>query len=287
MSYEYRQPIFNFSASLSAGCTALDTTLSSTGFNNLPTISGGSAYIPMVLANDAQGKEEVVWVTNHTAAATSVTVVRGREGTTAQAFSAGDVIRCTPTLRDVISSYTRSTLPADAHYGMRSVLTDENITVEKTSTGWDDSSPFKSDPARKHRFVVTGASVPAATSLNITLPTTQTTTTGTIATVSSGNLLLNRAGVWSLAFHFFDTSASNRNSGVIAHWPSGAFPGTDYIWQVAGAIGGSQPGGNNFRYLTWVGYVNAAQAAAPITVQAFISIAIGCNIEAHAEYLGG
>lgn len=287
MAYEQRRPLFNVSGTLLTGCSALDTTISSSIFPSFPSDVTTTSYVPLVLANDSQGKSEIVWCVGHTASSNSITVVRGREGTSALSFSAGDVVRCTPTLRDVVGTYTRAGLPSDPHVGMRAMLTDENLAVEYNAQGWNESAAFKSDPSRKHRFVKEGNAVPANTSMNIVLPTLQTSTAGTIATVSGGNLLLNRPGVWSLGFHFFDTSGSNRNSGVIAYWPNGSFPGTNYIWQVAGAIGGAQPGGNNFRFMTWVGYVNAAQAAAPITVQAFESIAIGCNIEVLAEFLGG
>lgn len=64
--------------------TAASTTLTSAGLAALPAI-GSTEQAAVILDPDGlNGAPEVVWVTAHTAGATTATVVRGREGTTAR-----------------------------------------------------------------------------------------------------------------------------------------------------------------------------------------------------------
>lgn len=85
---------------LSAAATDVATTLSSAEFADLPAIVLNDAYVVIVLDN------EVVYVTEHTAAATTVTVERGVEGTTAVAHGEGAVWSHSSTARDFIEGYT-------------------------------------------------------------------------------------------------------------------------------------------------------------------------------------
>lgn len=73
---------------LTAGVNAAATTLSSAGFAALPEVAGGDT-MPLVLDPAATaGAPEIVSITAHTAGATSVTVTRGAESTTARSHSA-------------------------------------------------------------------------------------------------------------------------------------------------------------------------------------------------------
>lgn len=288
MSYELRRPYFNLSGTLTNGCTALDTSLASTVFTTLPTDYSTGSYLPLVLANDTQGKSEIVWVTGHSSAAASVTVVRGREGASAQAFSAGDVVRCSPTVRDVQSSVTtRSALPGDAHYGMRVLILDEAQVVERTSAGWDDSSPFESDPTRKHRWsqsaaVLSANNVQTATGMG----GQQNGTTGSIASMTAGVVTLNKPGLWSLDISMYANSGSNRNQGPTFLWNNGAFMGSS-LYQIVGVFGGSGTAGNGLTSVAWTGYVNSSQANQGISCQVYSSVAMtGCVYDVFAEYLG-
>lgn len=101
MVYEDRRPRFNIAGTLDTGISALDTTVSSLAFVDLPTFYSSSIYLPAVLANDSTGKAERIFIVGHASASRSVSVVRGREGDTALAFSAGDTVRCAPTPWDV------------------------------------------------------------------------------------------------------------------------------------------------------------------------------------------
>lgn len=122
---------------LSSGITALDTTLASTAFAGLPATPTTTRYIPLTIADDSLGLYETVWVTGHSAASQSVTVVRGREGSSSRAWAAGSTWRIAPTIRDVVLWVAnRAALPTDGHLGMRVGLADVGQIVEKTASGW-------------------------------------------------------------------------------------------------------------------------------------------------------
>jgi hypothetical protein len=124
---------------LALQATISDTTLSSTVFATLPTITGTKQYLPLVLHNQATGLFEIVWVTAHAAASQTVTVVRGKEGSTQQAWPAQTQVLDAPTWRDLLIQTTFAALPADAHLGARAVATDlgtNGVVMEKTPAGW-------------------------------------------------------------------------------------------------------------------------------------------------------
>ena len=138
MAQEQRLSVNNSFGQLSIAAAASDLTLSSANFASLPAISTGTQYLPLVLGDPSLGPTayEVVWVTAHTASATSVTVQRGKEGTTAQAWPSQSAWICGPTIRDGLIVSTRAGLPSDAHYGMRAWVSNEDVGVIKTPTGW-------------------------------------------------------------------------------------------------------------------------------------------------------
>lgn len=142
-NYDQRSPVDGKFGQLTAGVTSLDTTLTSPDFASLASDLSTTKYTPITLADDAARTYETVWVTAHSAGSSAVTVVRGREGSTARAWATGSAWRCAPTIRDTIQTLTRGTLPADPHIGMRVFLTDENRIVERTSTAWKSADlPF-------------------------------------------------------------------------------------------------------------------------------------------------
>jgi len=127
---------------LALAATISDTTLSSTAFAALPTITGTKQYIPLVLHNPTTGVYEVVWVTGHAAASQTVTVVRGKEGSTQQAWPSNTQVLDAPTWRDLLIQTTFASLPSDAHLGARAVATDlgtNGVVMEKTPSGWGPS----------------------------------------------------------------------------------------------------------------------------------------------------
>ncbi|TDQ01240.1 hypothetical protein [Labedaea rhizosphaerae] len=146
MVYEYRTPVdFSFGVLTNAAAVS-DTVISSADFASLPSAATTSVYLPLVLLNPATKTHEKVWVTAHAAGATTLTVVRGRENTAAQAWPAGTQWVCAPTARDGLYPVTtRSALPADAHVGMRCLIVDEAAVVERSSTqGWVSNGAWTS-----------------------------------------------------------------------------------------------------------------------------------------------
>lgn len=73
--------------------TNVATTINSAAFASLPAI-GATQHLPIVLDPLASaGAPEIVWITAHTASATSATVVRAQEGTAARQHASGTVWR--------------------------------------------------------------------------------------------------------------------------------------------------------------------------------------------------
>ena len=79
------------STTLSAAATSTDTSLSVTSATNFPTLETGQ-QLPITLINAAtQTVYEIIYVT--AISGTTLTVLRGQEGTVAQAWSIGDLVK--------------------------------------------------------------------------------------------------------------------------------------------------------------------------------------------------
>lgn len=74
---------------LSASLTNTATVLNSTNFVSLPTVASPDTMWLVLDPNSSGGTPEVVQVTIHTAAATTVTVTRGQQSSTARSHAAG------------------------------------------------------------------------------------------------------------------------------------------------------------------------------------------------------
>ena len=135
MVYEWREPRNYVEGTLLEPAAISDTTIKSNAFTGLPTTYSTSRYLPLVLHNPTAGLYELVWVTGHASSSTSVTVVRGREGSTAQAWTAETRVLCAPSSRDVVGVSTLAGLPADAHLGARYAVSDKSYVAEKTNSG--------------------------------------------------------------------------------------------------------------------------------------------------------
>jgi hypothetical protein len=140
VTYENRLTLNYAFGTLTSAAALGDPTLTSTDFaTGLPTLAAGTTtYIPVTLQDPTTKIYEIVWVNAHTAAATTATVLRGREGTTARAWGSGTLWTVSPTLRDgVLPVTTRSALPVDPHIGLRAEIQDEQVVVEYAlSVGW-------------------------------------------------------------------------------------------------------------------------------------------------------
>lgn len=138
MAFEQRQVVNYFSTQLSVAASISDTTMRAPLFTNLD--SGlGAKYVPLTLHDDQQGVFEIVWASAHTAASDTITVVRGKEGSSARAWSSGTRVECAPTAYDVAMASVLANLPSDAPIGMRSMLGDKFATWERVNGYWGPS----------------------------------------------------------------------------------------------------------------------------------------------------
>jgi hypothetical protein len=93
------------SATLGASLTSSATpvtfgaALTHSNGTNVPTITG-SDYIPLAILDTSGHLSEIVWLTAYTAAATTGTIARGKEGTTGVSHSSGDKVIQGPTALD-------------------------------------------------------------------------------------------------------------------------------------------------------------------------------------------
>lgn len=137
MPYWYRRTRDGFSTTLSTAATLATTTMTSTEFTGLPSDYSTDSYLPLTLINTTTEVFEIVWVVAHTAASDTVTVERGKEGTAAQAWPAGTLVMCTPTIRDANAPVLSTGLPTDYYVGERHTLTNQGRTVVGTrAAGW-------------------------------------------------------------------------------------------------------------------------------------------------------
>lgn len=137
MVNSYRQMQNYVYGTLLAGCASGDLTLTSNAFTNLTVITLGSgAYEPLALQDPSTGKFEIVWVTAHASASTTVTVIRGQESTAGLSWSAGSLVANAVLLRDLLSLYAAGSYPTDGHYGMRLVDTVSGVTYTNSPNGW-------------------------------------------------------------------------------------------------------------------------------------------------------
>lgn len=87
MANDYRLRSNFQSGTLTAGIDNVATTLSSAEFATLPVVDSYS-HLPIVLdPRGLAGDPEIVYVTSHTASATTATVVRAQEGTSARSHA--------------------------------------------------------------------------------------------------------------------------------------------------------------------------------------------------------
>jgi hypothetical protein len=134
MTAIYRAPSDYLFGTLSTAAAVSDTSLSATLFTGLAGGAYSTGYVlPLVLHDPSVPIHEVVWVTAHTAGSSTVTVIRGKELTSAQAWPAGTQIVCAPTaVRDMLGAMGSSVLPSDGHVGYRTVQTDTGTVVQQT-----------------------------------------------------------------------------------------------------------------------------------------------------------
>lgn len=90
------------SGTLSADITNTATSFSSAGLANLQVVASPDTMWIVLDPEASAGAPEIVQVTVHTSSATSATIVRGQQGTTARAHLTGVVWRASLTKSDVV-----------------------------------------------------------------------------------------------------------------------------------------------------------------------------------------
>jgi hypothetical protein len=206
-NYDTRRVLDYRFGQLSASVTALDTTLQSAAFATLASDLSAEKYIPIIIADDALGLYEVVWLTAHSASSQSVTVVRGREGSTARAWASGALWRVAPTIRDVLGTVsTRGALPTDAHVGHRAMIEDEDAVVTRTNDGWERSTsrPF-GHVGRTAGFQTIGQSVNGA---YVQFDTAQELLGGMTLDNATDALVVPLAGRYRITVHGYFTGTT-------------------------------------------------------------------------------
>jgi hypothetical protein len=165
----YRLPGDYLVGTLTNAAAIGDTSLVSANFATLAGAGyySASAVLPIVIHNPSTLAHEVVWITAHTAASTAATVVRGKEGTSAQAWPAGTQWVCAPTAsRDGLGVYTSAQISAmtDQHVGMDVLEIDTGqIKTSTYGSGWGPkvgvSLPTSINPGRTVSSIAATAAI--------------------------------------------------------------------------------------------------------------------------------
>ena len=114
----------------------VSTTINSAGFVDLPTIGGTNSMILILDPLEINGPAEIVLVTAHTAAASSVTVTRGVEGSAPRAHIMGTTWFHGPVTSDWEEVLTSSTRPTIPYTGEAIYETDTLRTMRYNGTAW-------------------------------------------------------------------------------------------------------------------------------------------------------
>lgn len=135
MANEYRRLLNGVYGQLGAQVLSSATSIVDSSFATLPVITGTADIIPLSFSalNGAQ-TPEIFWVTAHASGSSTVTVVRGKEGTTAKTWPLGTVWAQAETTRDALFDVTSGTIPSDLNLGAQWVERDTAALKIKTYT---------------------------------------------------------------------------------------------------------------------------------------------------------
>lgn len=194
----------NFVAgALSADMASGATSMSSAGLADLPAIGSTEHTAIEFFTRDATGrvtKKEIVWVTAHTAAATTATIVRGKEGTTAQNWVTNDRWAVSPIVSDAIVVCTSGTRPSQPYTGQVIYETDTDRPMVWDGAAWKQLG-LKYDAPTCRVFNSADISIPDNTFTALTFnserfdnDTMHSTSTNT------GRITFNTAGVYVVSF---------------------------------------------------------------------------------------
>lgn len=118
--------------------TAGATTVNSPGFVDLPTIDTTNHLLLILDPLEVNGAAEIVRVTTHAAASSSVTVVRGAENTTPREHPLGTTWFHGPVTTDYTEILTSSTRPTVPYTGELLYETDTGLYKSFNGSSWVD-----------------------------------------------------------------------------------------------------------------------------------------------------
>jgi len=136
MANEKRKRADGVAGALSSGVAIAATSMSSAGLADLPVIDSTNHAALTLFTTDANGritKREVVYVTAHTASATSATIVKAQEGTTDQAWSTGDKWVHGATVSDISPGLIDYLTLTDGDATLTGTTTWANVSATKAS----------------------------------------------------------------------------------------------------------------------------------------------------------
>jgi hypothetical protein len=116
--------------------SSVATTINSATFSDLPVIDATNHLILILDPLESAGPAEIVRVTAHTAAATSVTVVRAVEGSSARSHILGTTWYHGPVTSDTIEVLTSATRPSTPYEGQAIFETDTNKLLVWAGVDW-------------------------------------------------------------------------------------------------------------------------------------------------------
>lgn len=189
MANEKRVRNDNVQGTLSSTMSAAGTTINSAGLANLEAISSTEHAAIIIDPGRTAGAPEIVYVTAHTGAATSATVVRAREGTSARTHSSTERWVHAPTAID-----WRGIQPVELITSTASTMLPYGVSIITSATNADRVFKLASPAyvgATKTVIVntVAGATDTAAFRHSSTANTWFGSTQGTLTATTGGNVL--------------------------------------------------------------------------------------------------
>lgn len=175
MANEYRVTSNGLYGQMAAGFTAAATSIVDSSFAALPVVTASSQYMPLSFTDSTAKLTEILWVTAHSSGSNTITVARGKEGTTARAWTTGTPWAQAETVRDGQTMATSGAQPTERHVGMRWVDTDTGAAKAQSFNGGivpqfggalaNDIGPLRdsSFPAAGSTMVFRAAEVPVTT----------------------------------------------------------------------------------------------------------------------------
>lgn len=199
------------------------TTLNSAALASLSAI-GATQHLAIVLdPTGLAGAPEIVWITAHTGAATSATILRGQEGTVARQHASGTIWRHAPTTYDYPYSSTVAARPATPYFGQIGYDTDTDTVTARSATGawqpvvdlgvWDSWTPVITQGVTPTQTVVLARYTRMGRTIHahghLTFTGAGTAATDIVITALPATSVTAVGGTAAGSFRYFDTGNTN------------------------------------------------------------------------------